>query len=140
MENASSFCENAVSASQPCPSGQTPGNSSLRYMQLPPVGLANISGSIGGTKNPWAMVQKLSASIALPFPTLVQVTIRLRLRGADQQCCLKLTAAFLLHSVCIQHEPRWDTASHTVELNWHFRFRPCFPSLLVSKAALSQSF
>lgn len=38
MKNACSFCENPISASQPCLSGQTPGNSCLRYMQLPPVG------------------------------------------------------------------------------------------------------
>lgn len=63
-------------------------------MQLPPVGLANISGSTAGTEKPWAVVQKPSASIALPpqsragaFPMLVQDTIQLKLRGGDQQCC-----------------------------------------------------
>lgn len=66
MKNAYSLRENVISASQPCLSGQTSGNSSLRYMQLPPVGLANISGSTGGREKPWAMVQKPSASIALP--------------------------------------------------------------------------
>lgn len=105
MENAHSLCENGISASQPCLSGQTPGNSSLRYMQLPPVGLANISGSTGGTKKPWAMVQNPSASTALPpqsyfgaFPTLVQDTIKLRLRGADQQCCLSHSSSSAPHS------------------------------------------
>lgn len=100
MRNACSLCENVISASQPCPSGQTPGNSSLRYMQLPPVGLANISGSTGGTEKPRAMVQKPSASIALPpqshagaFPTLVQDTIKLKVRGANQQCSTLRNAA-----------------------------------------------
>lgn len=66
MKNAYRLSENIISESQLHLSGQTPGNSSLRGTQLPPVGLANVSGSTGGRENePQAMVQEATAGTTL---------------------------------------------------------------------------